>query len=49
MTDYPWLAKYPKGVPAQIDPDRVPNIPALLDSIAEKHPNVYQHGRHTDG
>ena len=40
MTDYPWLAKYPKGVPAQIDPDRVPNIPALLDSIAEKHPNA---------
>ena len=37
MTDYPWLAKYPKGVPAQIDPDRVPNIPALLDSIASEH------------
>ena len=40
MTDFPWLAKYPKGVPAQIDPDRVANIPALLDGIAEKHPNA---------
>ena len=40
MTDFPWLAKYPKGVPAQINPDRVANIPALLDGIAEKHPNA---------
>ena len=40
MSDFPWIAKYPKGVPAMIDPDRVANIPALLDSIAQKHPDA---------
>ena len=40
MNEFPWIAKYPKGVPAQINPDRVANIPALLDGIAEKHPDA---------
>ena len=40
MSDFPWIAKYPKGVPAMIDPDRVANIPALLDGIAQKHPDA---------
>ena len=40
MTDFPWLAKYPEGVPAQIDPDRIANIPALLDQVAQKHPSA---------
>ena len=40
MSDFPWIAKYPKGVPAQINPDRIANIPALLDGIADKHPDA---------
>ena len=40
MSDFPWIAKYPKGVPAMIDPDRVANIPSLLDGIAQKHPDA---------
>lgn len=40
MTDFPWLAKYPEGVPAQIDPDRIANIPALLDQVVQKHPSA---------
>ena len=39
MKDFPWLAQYPAHVPAEIDPDRYPSIPGLLDHIAQKNPN----------
>lgn len=40
MTDQrPWLANYPKGVPANIDPDKYPNLLAVLDEAMQKHSN----------
>ena len=35
--DRPWLASYPEGVPAQIDPDEFPSIVAVLQSSLEKY------------
>lgn len=32
MTDKPWLAAYPRGVPAQIDPDRYASLCELLEA-----------------
>ncbi|HLF12579.1 MAG TPA: AMP-binding protein [Gammaproteobacteria bacterium] len=32
MPEKPWLKEYPAGVPAEIDPDRYPSLPALLQS-----------------
>ncbi len=38
MTDQrPWLANYPKGVPANIDPDKYPNLLAVLQEAMQKH------------
>ena len=31
MTDRPWLAAYPQGVPADIDPSQYPSLVALMD------------------
>ena len=39
MTEFPWIAKYPKGVPAEINPDVYPHIPAVLDHIAAERPS----------
>ena len=33
----PWLANYPEGIPAQIDPDEYPSIPALLQEAIDKY------------
>lgn len=33
----PWLSHYPEGIPAQIDPDVYPSIPALFDEVAKKY------------
>ncbi len=33
----PWLKNYPKGVPANIDPDAYPNLVALLEETFEKY------------
>lgn len=38
MSDFPWYGAYPKGVPHTIDPDSIPNLPAVLDRSAEKFP-----------
>ena len=36
MSDMPWLANYPSGIPATIDPDRYASIPAFLaHAVAE--------------
>ncbi|HEX5046751.1 MAG TPA: AMP-binding protein [Gammaproteobacteria bacterium] len=32
MTDKPWLASYPPGVPAEIDPDRYASLAALFEA-----------------
>ncbi|MEM9835831.1 MAG: AMP-binding protein [Bacteroidota bacterium] len=38
MTDQrPWLANYPKGVPANIDPDAYPTLIAILEEAMKKH------------
>ena len=39
MTEFPWIAKYPHGVPAEINPDVYPHIPAILDKIADERPS----------
>ncbi|MCI6530177.1 MAG: AMP-binding protein [Mesosutterella sp.] len=36
MPIYPWIAHYEKGIPAEIDPDFCPSIPALLDDVARR-------------
>ncbi|MCF0252985.1 MAG: AMP-binding protein [Duodenibacillus sp.] len=36
---FPWLAKYPEGIPAEINPDLFPSIPGLFDAVAAKHPD----------
>ena len=33
----PWLANYPKGVPANIDPEAYPSLVALLEEILKKY------------
>ncbi|MDQ3523870.1 MAG: long-chain fatty acid--CoA ligase [Chloroflexota bacterium] len=33
----PWLAQYPDGVPAQIDVDEFPSIPAVLDGAIRQY------------
>lgn len=33
----PWLANYPKGVPANIDPEAYPTVVALLEEILAKY------------
>jgi long-chain acyl-CoA synthetase len=39
MTDQrPWLANYPKGVPANIDPEAYPSLVALFDETFKKYP-----------
>jgi long-chain acyl-CoA synthetase len=37
MPDRIWLNHYPAGVPADIDADRYPSIPGLLDEIVRKY------------
>jgi len=36
-TDRPWLAAYPQGVPADIDPSRYPSLVALMEQAFQKH------------
>ena len=33
----PWLANYPKGVPANIDPDKYPSLVAMLDEAFQAY------------
>jgi len=37
MTDRPWLAVYPQGVPADIDATQYPSLVALMDEAFRKH------------
>lgn len=37
MNSYPWLKQYAPGVPAEINPETYPSIPALFDSVAQKY------------
>ena len=37
MTDRPWLAAYPQGVPADIDPSHYPSLVALMDEAFSKY------------
>ncbi|ASR44358.1 long-chain-fatty-acid--CoA ligase [Xanthomonas citri pv. mangiferaeindicae] len=38
MTDQrPWLANYPAGIPAEIDPNEYPSVPAVLDEAIAKY------------
>ena len=34
--DRPWLASYPKGIPAEIEPDRYRSVAALLEECCER-------------
>ena len=34
--DRPWLASYPKGIPAEIDPNRYRSVAALLEECCER-------------
>ncbi|MBD7986604.1 long-chain fatty acid--CoA ligase [Luteimonas sp. Sa2BVA3] len=36
-TERPWLANYPEGIPAEIDADEYPSIPALLQEAIDKY------------
>ena len=36
-TERPWLASYPEGIPAEIDADEYPSIPALLQEAIDKY------------
>ncbi|GHD67022.1 long-chain-fatty-acid--CoA ligase [Luteimonas padinae] len=36
-TERPWLANYPDGIPAEIDADEYPSIPALLQEAIDKY------------
>lgn len=38
--DKPWLKNYPKGVPANIDPDAFPNLVAMLDECFAKYKDL---------
>jgi long-chain acyl-CoA synthetase len=33
----PWLANYPKGIPANIDPDKYPSLNVMLDEAFQKY------------
>ncbi|SFD88974.1 long-chain-fatty-acid--CoA ligase [Paracidovorax konjaci] len=37
MNDRPWLAAYPAGVPADIDPTQYPSLVALMEEAFQKH------------
>ncbi|WP_305806577.1 long-chain-fatty-acid--CoA ligase [Stenotrophomonas sp. YIM B06876] len=37
MIDRPWLAAYPQGVPADIDPAQYPSLVALMDEAFRRH------------
>ena len=37
MPQYPWIAHYQSGVPAEINPDFCPSIPALLERVAKNY------------
>ena len=37
MTDRPWLAAYPQGVPADIDPSQYPSLVALMNEAFSKY------------
>ena len=37
MEERPWLKTYPKGVPANIDPDAYPNLNSLIEETFEKY------------
>jgi len=37
MTEKPWLKNYPKGVPANIDPDVYPRLTDMLDECLKKY------------
>jgi long-chain acyl-CoA synthetase len=39
MTDRPWLASYPKGIPHDIDASQYPSLVALLEEGFKKHAN----------
>jgi long-chain acyl-CoA synthetase len=36
MSDHPWFAAYPQGVPHEIDPDAYPSLVALLEASFER-------------
>src|SRR5690606_27946766 len=36
-TERPWLANYPAGIPAEIDADEYPSIPALLQEAIDNY------------
>ncbi len=38
--DKPWLKNYPKGVPANIDPDAFPSLVAMLDECCTKYADL---------
>ncbi len=38
--DFPWLAKYPEGVPATINPEEFAHIPSILDKVLAKRPSA---------
>jgi len=40
MTDKPWLASYPPGVPAEIDPDRYASLAALFEASFARYGNA---------
>ncbi len=40
MTEFPWLAQYPNGIPATINPDGFASIPAVLDKIVNDRPQT---------
>lgn len=37
MTERPWLKIYPKGVPANIDPEVYPRLTDMLDACFKKY------------
>jgi len=37
MSQRPWLAHYPDGVPAEIDVNAYPSLPALLDAACQRY------------
>lgn len=40
MQDRPWLAAYPQGVPADIDPSQYPSLVALMDEAFTKYAEI---------
>ena len=37
MSTKPWLSAYPRGVPAEIDPDKYASLAALFESSVERY------------